>query len=85
MKGTFDRTPTVSTIESFGTEMPNEHYRYYKEKLICGIPGPIFLCSALILICFLILLGILAIIIFVILHREVCHEKKNRCIFADTL
>ncbi|CAL2033320.1 unnamed protein product [Caenorhabditis brenneri] len=69
MKPAVDRTPTVSTVESYGTDMPNEHYRYYREKTICGISGPIFLCSALILIGFLVLLGILAIIIFVILHH----------------
>ncbi|PIC46684.1 hypothetical protein L5515_014671 [Caenorhabditis briggsae] len=69
MKGKIDRTPTVSTIESYGTDMPNEHYRYFKERYICGISGPVFLCSVFILICFLILLGILAIIVFVILHH----------------
>lgn len=64
-----DRTPTVSTIESYGTDMPHEHYRYYREKNICGISGPICFCSTLILVGFLILLGILAIVIFFILHH----------------
>ncbi|CAI5442206.1 unnamed protein product [Caenorhabditis angaria] len=65
---------TISTISgnfvSYDMELPGAHYNRYKERMICGKSGVVIVVSAIILIAFFILLGLLAIVMFPILRQK---------------